>query len=103
MLHVSDIQTLYPKQGVSDAVIDFFVRSVLYYIIVDTDAKGSTEPLEARSRVLLRGQRDLAGFYLEILVWGGRGHGTFMRSPLPQTINRYLWVLGVAIYSLTLI
>ena len=35
------------------------------------------------------------GFYLEILVWGGRGHGTFTHSPLLQTINMYLWVLGV--------
>ena len=29
ILHISDIQTLYPNQGVSDAVIDFFVRSVI--------------------------------------------------------------------------
>ena len=29
----------------------------------------------------------LAGFYLEILVWGGRGCGTFTHSPLLQTIK----------------
>ena len=29
----------------------------------------------------------LPGFYLEILVWGGRGRGTFTHSPLLQTIK----------------
>ena len=31
-----------------------------------------------------------SGFYLEILVWGGRGHGTFTHSPLLQTIKYQL-------------
>ena len=30
------------------------------------------------------------GFYLEILVWGGRGHGTFTHSSLFQTIDRII-------------
>ena len=29
------------------------------------------------------------GFYLEILVWGGRGRGTFTHSPLLQTLVRH--------------